>query len=125
MIKRTLGILLVLAIVGIAVHDLWRYVSAEQRLQDATYELARWAAENADGMRREQAGVQLVAMATPMGVKVYQYDQTDSGIQIWTETSVPDTIVVGTIANLIEGRPVSESIGAPFTVRDYQEAGMR
>jgi hypothetical protein len=125
MVKRTITILLILAVLGIIAYDTWKYVSAQQRLRDATYELTRWAGENADTMSRDQAAAQLAAMGSERGVTVYQYGQSDQGVQVWTETTVDDTVVAGTVANLVAGTPLSEAVGAPFVIRDYREAGVQ
>lgn len=124
MAQRTVAIILILAVVAIGAHDAWRYGSAQQRLRDTTYELARWAADNASTLSRDKAAAQLAAMGAEEGVTVYQYGQTARKIQIWTETEVPNTVVAATIVNMVAGKPFSEARSAPFMIRDYREAGI-
>jgi Flp pilus assembly protein TadG len=124
MAQRTIAIILILVVVAIGAHDAWRYASAQQQLRDTTYELARWAAENASTLSRDQAAVQLAAMGAKDGITVYQYGQSPQKIEIWTETEVASTIVIATVANMIAGKPFSEATSAPFMIRDYREAGI-
>jgi Flp pilus assembly protein TadG len=124
MVQRTITIVLILAVVAIGVHDAWRYATAQQMLRDTTYDLARWAAENATTLSRDQAASQLAVMGASSGVTVYQYGQSSGGVQVWTETEVPSTIVAATIVNLLAGKPLSEATSAPFIIRDYREAGL-
>lgn len=125
MIQRTLGIILILAIIAVGGYDAWRYTETQERLRKTTYELARWAAENASTLSREQAAQQLVTMATAKEVVVYQYGQTENGAQVWTQAEVKDTIVAGIIANMVAGKPFAEARKAPFIIRDYREAGFQ
>lgn len=125
MVQRTIGIILIVAVLGIAAYDTMRYLDAHERLRETTYELAKWAGENAQTMSQQQAGRQLAAMAAKSNVTVYQYGQTENGAQVWTQTEVPDTIVAGVIANMVSGVPFSQATKAPFMIRDYREAGFQ
>ncbi len=125
MVRRILVTLLVIGIIGIIANDAGRYMVAEKELRSTTYEIVRWAGDNAISMSRDQAGIALVKMAEPHGVRVYMYDQTDHGVQVWTETDVSGTILAGTIVNMFRGRPYAEASKAPLVVRDYRTAGFQ
>jgi len=125
MIRRTIIVVLVIAVVAVAANDAWRYVQAQQRLRDTTYTIARWAAENALSESRDAVAAKLVTMAAPSGVTVTMYGQTDTGVQVWTQTRVEGTIVASTIANLLVGKPLGEASATPFIIKDYREAGIK
>lgn len=125
MVRRIIGIIILLAVLVIAGNDGWRYVTAQQALRDTTYDLATWAATNASTMTRNAAATTLASMAQTRGVRVYQYGQNEQGIQVWTEAPVTKTIAVATIVNLAKGRPFAEARKEPLMIRDYREAGYR
>jgi hypothetical protein len=122
MVRRIIWIVLLVAVVAVIGNDAARYVTAQRNLRDTTYDLARWAGENAAGMTREQAGAQLAAQGQARGVTVYQYGQTTEGAQIWAQSTVPGTLIAGTVANLVAGASLSEARTRPFVIRDYREA---
>lgn len=121
MIKRILGIVLVLSVLAIAANDAYRYIATQRRLGDTTYALAKWAGENASTMSREGAAIQLDQMAVPRGVRVYQYNQGDQGVQVWTSANVTGTLAVGTVAGLIAGKTIRTAFRTPFEIRDYRQ----
>jgi len=121
MIGRILGIIILIVVLGTAANDTYRYLRAEQNLRDTTYELAKYAGENASALGREGVAAQLAAMAAPRGVRVYQYDQGEQGVGVWTSTNATGTIVVGTVAGLIAGKPFDEAFLSPFEIRDYRQ----
>lgn len=125
MFQRTIGIILIVAIVAVAAYDSWRFIETQERLRKTTYDLARWAGDNASTMSRDETARQLVELATPKDVVVTQYGQNDNGIRIWTSIEVRNTIVAGIIANMVAGRSFSEARNAPFIIRDYREAGFQ
>jgi len=124
MIRRTIVIVLVLAVLAVAANDIWRYAQAQQRLRDTTYTIARWAAENALSESRDEVASKLVTMAGPSGVTVTMYGQTETGVQVWTQTKVEGTIVASTLANLLVGKPFAEASSTPFIIKDYRVAGI-
>lgn len=125
MLKRVVTVVLIVGIIGIIVYDVSRYATAQRSLRNATYDLATWAAQNADTMNRDQVAAQLVPMAEAKGVVVYQYGQSDRSVQVWAETTVGGTLVVGTVRNLFAGMPFSEATQSDFTIQDYREAGIQ
>lgn len=109
----------------VAANDGWRYGMRQKVLNDATYELARWAAENADTLSRDQAASRLAQMGAARGITVYQYGQTDQNVQVWTQTNVTGTIIAGTFSSLMQGKSFDQARSAPFIIRDYREAGIQ
>lgn len=123
--KRFIGVILVIVLVGIAGNDVWRWATAQQHLTSVTDDLATRAADGAgNGLTREQVGSDLVAVATPQGVTVYQYGQTEQGVQVWTEARVPGTIVAGPFSALLMGKSFAEARKTVLVIRDYQTAGV-
>lgn len=125
MVRKTVLIVVVVAIVAIAVNDVWRYTAAQRRLRDTTYSISRWAAENAMTRTRDDVAAELVEMARPAGVTVTVYGQTDMGVQVETKTEVPGVIVAGGIVNLMQGASFSEAWSRPLTIKDYRTAGVQ
>ena len=50
---------------------------------------------------------------------IYQYVQHPNGIELWTETEVKGTLVVGTYIALMRGVPYDKAIGSTFPVRAH------
>lgn len=124
--RRFISWVLVLAVVGVIGYDVWTWTTAARTLDDVTYDLTMQASTlAAPGATREQVGVQLVQQANPRGVRVYQYDQSETGVRVWTETDVEGTIVLDGIWNLFNGVAISEAFTTPFIIRDYGEAGIK
>jgi Flp pilus assembly protein TadG len=125
MVRKTVVIVLVIALVAVVANDVFRYAQAQQRLRDTTYDLARWAAENAPSASREAIANNLVTQAGPAGVTVTMYGQTDTGVQVWTQAEVPGLIVAGGLVNLMQGVPLNRALSDPVKIKDYLEAGIR
>lgn len=125
MLQRTIGILLIVVVLGVAAHDAWRFTIAYGHLRDTTHELARWAGENAIDLDRDSAAAAVARRGTEAAVFVYRYEQTDQRVQVWTRAEVPDTLVAGLVANLISGKSFDEARRAPFFISDYREAGFQ
>lgn len=125
MLKRLLGLILTLAILFVVVNDVWRYATAQRALRYATYDIATWAAENAEGMPREKAAQEAVRLAEPEGVTIIGYDQDSEVARIWAQKEVSGTIVASIVANMLEGKKFEEARKAPFYISTYREAGIR
>jgi hypothetical protein len=125
MLKKLLIAALVIAVIAVILNDAWQYSEAQRNLRDTTYDLTMWAARNGGDLSRDQAAAKVAALATQDGVTVYQYDQSEQGVRVWTQSTVPNTIVVGTVVNLTDGMPIAEATKTPFVIRDYREAGMQ
>lgn len=123
--RKFLGIVLVLLLLTIVVNDTWRYSSAKQTLEGTSDSLAEWAANNARRLSREQTGAQLVSIAAPANVAVYQYGQSESSAQIWTSIEVPSTLVASTVVNLLAGEQFTKATTMPYVLKSYREAVLK
>lgn len=121
MLKRIM-VILAIVLIGIGVNDVAKYVKGQADLRESTYDLTRWAADNVRGQSREEAARRVAEQAAPDGVTIYQYGQTEEGIQIWTSREVEGTVFAGTVMNLIQGMSFAEARKAPFRITDYQES---
>lgn len=123
MIRRLFGTIVIVAIVGIAINDVWRVADATTHLRGVTYDVTRWAAENAEGLSRDEAAAKILADAQAQGVTLYAYDQTEKAVRVYTSAGVEGTIVAGPVYNLIEGSSIAEALKKPLTIRDHRDAG--
>jgi hypothetical protein len=120
--RRAIGIALVVAIALVFLNDAGRWVNSQSRLNESTAQLAEWAATNLAGKSRDAAAQIVSAEGTKYGMQVYQYDQDQSTVRIWSAVDVPGTWVIGPYVAITKGTPVDQSLGAPFVVRSYQQA---
>lgn len=125
MVQRTIGILLIIAVLAIAAHDAWRFTTAHNALRDATHDLALWAAENTEGIESAVAANAVAKQARAKAVELMRFERAGQRVRVWTRSQVTDTLVAGTIANLVAGMSLSEARRAPLTIRDYREAGFQ
>lgn len=124
MIRRLMVFIIVIAVVGVAVNDLSRISKAVTHLRSVTYDVTRWAADNALQTPRDKAAAKILADAQAQGVTLYAYDQDDKSVRVYTSREVTGTIVAGPIYNLIEGASFNEAISSPFTIRNHKVAGI-
>ena len=122
--RRLLGTLLVLALIGIAANDIVRVARASSHLRGVTYDLALSAAEDAANLPRDKVASQLYKDAEAQGVTLYAYDQTDNVVRVFASQEVTDTIVAGPVYNLMLGAPLKEAISTPLTIQDRRNAGI-
>ena len=125
MVRKTVVIVLVIALVAVVANDVFRYAQAQQRLRDTTYDSPAGLPRTPRPPRATRSPKHLVAQAGPSGVTVTMYGQTDTGVQVWTQAEVPGLIVAGGLVNLLKGVPLSKAMSAPVTIKDYLEAGIR
>lgn len=124
--RRTISILVTLIIVGVLGLDIYTWSKTTMRLNETTYDLASTAGRlAAPGATRETVGAAIAQQAAQSGVRVYQYDQTETGVRVWTEADVTGTIVIGGVWNLMNGMEADAAFRTPFVVRDYGEAGIK
>lgn len=122
MIRRVIWILLLLAIVALVLNDGGRWFNTRSSLSEATSELGAWASSNLSAQTRDQAANAIAEKASQAGITVYQYGQDPNGVQIWTQTDVRGTWVLGPYAALVRGVPFKQALHSPFVVRDYVQA---
>lgn len=123
MLRRLVMTVLLLSLLGIAVNDAIHIGTDIKHLRLVTYELTRWAAENAQTMTRDQAAAKILADAQTQGVTLYAYDQTDKAVRVFTSMGVTGTIIAGPVYNMIEGKPFEDAWKSPLIIRDHQDAG--
>lgn len=123
MLRRLLVTVMFLGLFGIAINDAWRVSSEYKHLREVTYDVTRWAAENADTMTRDQAAARILADAGARGVTLYAYDQTDKAVRVYTSAEVDGTILAGPIYNMVEGATLDQAYDRPLTIRDHRDAG--
>ena len=120
--RRVIGIALVVAIALVFLNDVGRWVNSQSRLNESTAQLAEWAATNLAGKSRSAAAQAVGDEGTKHGIRVYQYDQDQSTVRIWSSVDVPGTWVIGPYVAITRGTPIDQSLGVPFVVRSYQQA---
>lgn len=123
MLRRLLFIITFIGLLGIAANDVSRIATAYKELRGVTYDVTRWAAENAATMSRDQAAARILADAQAQGVTLYAYDQTDKAVRVYTSAEVRGTIIAGPIYNMVEGATLEEAYDRPLTIRDHRDAG--
>jgi hypothetical protein len=122
-VRRALWIVLAIALALIFLNDAGRWVNAQSRLNEATAELAQWAALNVHDQTRDRGSQLVAAEAARRGVQVYRYDQDLTTVRIWSSVAVPGTWVVGPYVAVTTNRaPLNKAFGVPFVVRSYQLA---
>lgn len=113
--KIFLTVALVLAVGVVFVNDTGRYGNTRYDLSSVTEQVVDEISSSARNKTRDEAAIKAATMAAAKGVRVYQYDQNDEGIQVWTEATVTGTWVLGPYKAWRAGKP----LGTPFVVRDY------
>lgn len=122
MIRRLFGIVIVVAIIGVALNDISKVATALSGLRTETYELTRWAAENTDGLSRDQGAALVLAEAQKSGITLYAYDQTEKAVRVYTSVDVTGTVVAGPVYNMLSGKEFRKALESPLTVRDHRDA---
>lgn len=120
--RRFLTIAVVLGLLVVIVHDVSIYARAQRNLRSTTYDVTQFAGNGTKDWGREQAAARVAQMAAPRGVEVYQYNNTETTVQVWARSQVQGTWVAGIIANLISGKSFSEAKTAPFVITNYRES---
>jgi hypothetical protein len=119
--RRFVGIVLVIGIVAVLLNDAGRWVNSQSQLNEKTAQLAEWAATHVN-QSRDLAARTVAGEGAARGVRVYQYDQDQTTVRIWTSLDVPGTWVVGPYLAVAKGTPLAQAFGVPFVVKSYQQA---
>lgn len=120
--KRILWILFLVAVLAVVFNDGGRWFNGRQNLADATSQLGAWASTNLSAQTRNEAANAIAQRAAQGGITVYQYGQDPSGVQIWTETDVNGTWVIGPYLALVKGTPFQQALHSPLVIHDYVQA---
>ena len=123
--RRAIGVALVIAVAVVFLNDIGRWVNAQSRLNEDTAHLADWTAANVHTASRD-AGAQLATTeGARLGIRVYQYDQDQNSVRIWSSSDVPGTWVIGPYVAVAKGVPIDQALGVPFVVRSYQQSQLQ
>lgn len=122
--KKTITTLVIIALVGIAANDVYRYATVQKHVNDVALSLAGWAQENTSVQTRDQAAAALVATAAEQKVEITGYDQQGSRVILTARQEVPGTIVLGAIVNLTQGIGFKEAWKTPFYAKIRRERGL-
>lgn len=120
--RRVLWIVFLVAIVVVVLNDGGHWFNARSNLSQQTSQLGAWASTTVANQSRDQAAASLVEKAQESGIRVYQYGQDANGVEIWTETDVKGTWVLGPYVAVLKGVPFKKAIGSPLVIRDYVQA---
>lgn len=113
--KKLIIIALVIAVGAVFVNDVGRFTRARYNLTESTNFVVDEAASFAGSLTREKAAMRAATLAQKDGVRVYQYDQNATGVQVWTEIDVDGTLVLGRYMAWRNGKPLD----AKYLLRDY------
>lgn len=123
--KKVIFLLLAVAVLAILANDGGRLFVGKSTLRANTGTLASWAMNNAGSLTREQTAQELANQSTALKLRVYQYGQSNEGIELWTEADVTGLWVLGTYKATLDGVPFRKAIGSPIVIRDYGTAQYR
>lgn len=123
--KKAIGILLTLAIVGVIANDVYRFSMDQKHVNSVTYELAEWAQKNSSVQTRDQAATALVASAARAGIEVTGYDQVGNQVTLTTRQVCDGTIVLGAVMNMFGGTKFKEAWDTPFYVKNRRQMGFK
>jgi len=123
--KKVIYLLLTVAVLAVLANDGGRLFVGKSTLRANTGTLASWAMNNAGSLTKEQTAQELANRATVLELRVYQYEQDNERIQLWTETDVTGLWVLGTYKATLDGVPFRKAIGSPIVIRDFAAAQYR
>lgn len=109
--KKILGVVLAIALVGAFINDVGRYARTRYNLSIIAQQAAQAAARDRNATR-DQNAVKAADVAARDGATVYLYDQTDQGVHVWVEAPVQGTWVWGPFVAWQNDEPLS----TPFKV---------
>ena len=122
-IGKALLILLVVALLGTTIHDLSKLGVAQRELSEKTYDLTVWASNSVHGLPEEQGRALVMQEGADRGIVVYQYERKNNRVELWAESTVPGTVVIGTIVNLTRKMPFNAARTQPFRITSHHGAG--
>lgn len=113
--KKLIVIALVVALGAVFINDIGRFARSRYNLDNATNQVVDEIASRAASLPRDKAAGQVAALAQQHGIRVYQYDQNGTGVQVWTELPVEGTWVLGKYVDWRNAQPE----GTAYVLRDY------
>lgn len=113
--KKLIVIALIVALGAVFVNDVGRFARARFNLDESTNRVVDETASFAGSLSRDKAAMQAATLAQQHGIRVYQYDQNGTGVELWTEIDVPGTWVLSRYAAWRDAKPA----GTAYVLRDY------
>ena len=113
--KKLIIIALVIAVGAVFVNDVGRFTRARYNLDEATNYVVDETASAAGSLTRDKAAMKAAGLAQEEGIRVYQYNQNGTGVEVWTEIDVAGTWVLARYSAWRQGRPS----GTAYVLRDY------
>jgi len=123
--KKYVYLVILVAVLAVGANDGGRIFVAKSTLRSDTGTLASWASNNADGLPRDEVAAQLMEAAAVQSIELEQYGQDQTGVQIWTKTTVDGLWIWGTYKATLDGTPFGKAVGSPLTIHDYASAEYR
>lgn len=123
--RRILAIVLLVAVALLFLNDVGRWVNSQSKLNEATAELADWAATNVRISDTAEAARRVSDEGTRRGVKVERYEQDQYVVRVWTTRDVGGTWVLGPYNAVMKGTPVDQALSVPFVVRGYKQSSFQ
>jgi len=114
-VKKLIVIALVVALAAVFINDVGKFTRSRYNLDNATKQVVDEIASHAGSLPRDQAAQQAATLAQQNGIRVYQYDQNGTGVQVWTELPVEGTWVLGRLAAWRSGKPLDTA----YVLRNY------
>jgi uncharacterized membrane protein YhiD involved in acid resistance len=124
-VRRAIVIALLIVVAVVFLNDVGRWVNSQSQLNESTTQLADWAAVNVHVASRDSASRLVTTEGEKRGIKVYQYDQDQNSLKIWSSVDVPGTWVVGPYVAVTKGVPIDQALGVPFVVRSYRQTQLQ
>ena len=117
--KRTLWIVLLVALVAIAVNDGGRYAQALTDLHSSTAQVLDSASLGAAHESQTRLAQQIGDLAATQQIRVVQFASGPQGVTIWTEEDVKGTWVLGPYLAMARGVPFRQALATPLVIK-YQ-----
>ena len=114
--RTFLIIVLIIGVAAVFLNDVGRYARAKYDLDIATDRIVDDLSQYARRRTRNEAAIKAAALGQNEGVEVYQYDQDDAGVRVWTRVPVSGTLIVGPYLAWQANKPLN----TPFLLLDYE-----
>lgn len=107
--------MLIILVAGVFLNEVGHYARARYDLNKATDIVVDTVSRYARHKTRVQAANKAAALGQEEGVEVYQYDQGDTGVRVWTRIEVRGTWLIGPYYAWRAHKPLD----TPLVLLDY------
>jgi hypothetical protein len=121
-VKKLLIVIVALAIIGVVVNDATQYYSAYSGLTTSLYQLSDWATQSATHMPQDQFAQELGKRGEAQHIRVTQFSIEPHAVNIWAESDVTGTWVIGPYVAMSTGTPFNKAMGATFVIKKQATA---